>query len=72
MTSHQAAPKPPEYYERIAHEIEEIAQVISHRPELNHHSAERLRKIAQDIRQDVGLKIDAATLSSSRGSPDRE
>ncbi len=64
MTSRQATPKLPEYYERIAHEIEVIAQVVAHRPELNHHSAERLRKIAQDIRPDVGLKIDAATLSS--------
>lgn len=72
MTSRQASRKPPEYYEKIAHEIDEIVQEVAHRPEPNHHSAERLRKIAQDFRHDVGLKIDAATLSSSRGSPDRE
>jgi hypothetical protein len=68
MTSPRAAPKSPEYYEKIAHDLEEIAEVVSHRPELNHHSAERLRKVAKDIRRDVGLKIGAPTPRSSRGS----
>jgi hypothetical protein len=52
-----ARPKPPGpgYYERIAEELEEVAQSLRNRPEMNHHAAERLREIARNIRQDAKL-----------------
>jgi hypothetical protein len=46
-------PLPPGFYERIAAELEEIADRLEERPELNHGAAVKLRKIARDIRQDA-------------------
>ena len=40
-------------YEDIAAEIEHVAEMVRKTPELNHHAAERLLKIAQDIRSDI-------------------
>jgi hypothetical protein len=47
--------KPTTYYERVVEELETVAESIRLHPELNHHSAERLLKIASDIREDAGL-----------------
>jgi hypothetical protein len=46
-------PLPAGFYERIAAELEEIADRLEERPELNHGAAEKLREIAKDIRQDA-------------------
>jgi hypothetical protein len=46
-------PLPPGFYEGIAAELEEIAHRLEQRPELNHAAAEKLRKIAKNIRQDA-------------------
>lgn len=40
-------------YEDIAAELEHIAELVRNTPELNHHAAERLLKVAQDIRSDL-------------------
>ncbi len=47
--------QPSTYYERVVEELETVAESIRLHPELNHHSAERLLKIASDIREDAGL-----------------
>ena len=47
--------KPDTYYDRVVEELETVAESIRLHPELNHHSAERLLKIASDIREDAGL-----------------
>jgi hypothetical protein len=52
MTSRRP-PLPPGFYEGIAAELEEIADRLEQRPELNHGAAEKLRKIAKAIRQDA-------------------
>ena len=46
---------PTTYYEQVVDELETVAESIRLHPELNHHSAERLLKIASDIRKDAGL-----------------
>ena len=46
-------PLPPGFYEGIAAELEEIADRLEERPELDHGAAEKLRKIAKEIRQDA-------------------
>ena len=46
---------PTTYYEQVVEELETVAESIRLHPELNHHSAERLLKIASDIRKDAGL-----------------
>jgi hypothetical protein len=46
MTSRRP-PLPPGFYEGIAAELEEIADRLEQRPELNHGAAEKLRKIAK-------------------------
>ena len=53
--AHPAEPQDPAYYERVAEELEEIATMLRQRPEMNHGSAERLFKIAANIREDAGL-----------------
>lgn len=40
-------------YDDIVAELEHIAGLVRNTPELNHHSAERLLKVAQDIRSDL-------------------
>jgi hypothetical protein len=52
MTSRRP-PLPPGFYEGTAAELEEIADRLEQRPELNHGAAGKLRKIAKDIRQDA-------------------
>ena len=42
-------------FERVVEELETVAESIRLHPELNHNSAERLLKIASDIRKDAGL-----------------
>ncbi len=51
--SDRRQPLPPGFYEGIAAELEESADRLEQRPELDHHAAEKLRKIAKDIRQDA-------------------
>jgi hypothetical protein len=48
-----ASSRPLHNYEDIAAELEHIAELVRNTPELNHHSAERLLKVAQDIRSDI-------------------
>jgi hypothetical protein len=40
-------------YEDVAGEIERVAEMVRKRPALNHRAAERLHKIAEDIRSDI-------------------
>jgi hypothetical protein len=40
-------------YDDIVTELEHIAGLVRNTPELNHHSAERLLKVAKDIRSDL-------------------
>ena len=49
------SPLPTGFYERIVAELEEIADQLEKRPELNHNAAARLREVANDIRQDARL-----------------
>ncbi len=46
---------PKSFYERVVREIDAVADLVREHPELNHHAAERLAKIAQEIRKDAGL-----------------
>jgi len=45
--------EPRHRYEDVAAELERIAEMLRGAPELNHHAAERLLKIARDIRSDL-------------------
>jgi len=45
--------RPLRNYEDVAAELEHIAELVRNTPELNHHAAERLLKVAQDIRSDL-------------------
>jgi hypothetical protein len=45
--------RPLQNYEDVATELERIAEMVRNTPELNHRAAERLLKIAQDIRSDL-------------------
>jgi hypothetical protein len=40
-------------YEDIAAELEQIAEMVRNTPGLNHSAAERLLKLAKDIRSDL-------------------
>ncbi len=44
-------PLPPDFYECAVAELEELANHIEQRPDLNHNAADRLRAIAKDIRE---------------------
>jgi hypothetical protein len=44
-------PLPPDFYERAVADLEELANQIEQRPDLNHNAADRLRAIAKDIRE---------------------
>jgi hypothetical protein len=57
MPTTQRPPLPLGYYARLVAELEEIAEQVEQRPELNHHAARRLRDIAKGIRQDAGLPL---------------
>jgi len=48
--------------EEIVEELEQVANLILERPELNHEAAQRLMRIARDIRADIARadKIDHA------------
>ena len=48
-------------YENIAAELERFAEMPRDRPELNHNAAERLLRIARDIRSDVARVATAGT-----------
>jgi hypothetical protein len=39
--------------EDIARELEQVAELVRHHPELNHHAADRPAAIARDIRADI-------------------
>jgi hypothetical protein len=60
-------PQPKQFYEALVKELEDVAQILRHRPELNHHSAERLEKIAADIRVDAGLPLAPPNAAESTG-----
>jgi hypothetical protein len=51
--SETASDRPLHDYEDIAAELELIAEKVRNTPGLNHDSAERLLKLAQDIRSDL-------------------
>ncbi len=55
MPTTSRPPLPAGYYARLVAELEEIAEQVEQRPELNHHAASRLWDIAKGIRQDAGL-----------------
>ncbi len=40
-------------YERMAKELESLAQTIRQHPEMDHHTAERLAIMASEMRQDA-------------------
>jgi hypothetical protein len=44
------------FYERVVAELEELVRMVRERPEMNHHAAERLQGVADDIRRDAGLE----------------
>ena len=46
---------PPSYYEGFADELETIAEAIRKNPHLNHHFADRLMEMAQQMREDLEL-----------------
>lgn len=46
---------PPAYYESLADELDTIAASIRKNPHLNHHFAERLHQMAQQMREDLKL-----------------
>jgi len=39
--------------DEIIEELERVAELVRHHPELNHHSADRLMAIARDMRADL-------------------
>ncbi len=43
------------YYHRVARELEEIAETVRNKPELNHRFAERLISLAREIREDAKI-----------------
>jgi len=42
-------------YERMAATLEEMANLIRHHPEKNHHTSERLKVLASEMREDAEL-----------------
>lgn len=42
-------------FARIVAELEEVADHVRHRPEINHQTATRIQGIADEIRRDAGL-----------------
>jgi hypothetical protein len=40
-------------YDRMACELEKISELVRHHPEKNHHTAERLKTIATELRVDA-------------------
>lgn len=53
LDNETASGRPLQNYEDIAAELEHIAEMVRNAPELNHDAAERLLKLAQDIRSDL-------------------
>ena len=56
MTEAHAGLELPDY-EKMAREIEDVAEMVRQHPELNHQAAERLVRIAEDIRKDGTLAL---------------
>jgi hypothetical protein len=52
MMSRDDKPFSPSEYERMAHDLEMMAESIRLRPEMNHHFAERLALLAKQMRED--------------------
>jgi hypothetical protein len=50
-----------EFYERLVKELEEMADAVRRRPEINHQTAARLEAIAEEIRKDAKLDPNAET-----------
>ncbi len=48
------SPLSPSQYERMAHELQVMSDMIRTRPEMNHHFADRLAILAKEMRQDEG------------------
>jgi hypothetical protein len=44
------------FYQRVVAELEELAQVVRRRPDINHQAAARLQAVADDIRRDARLE----------------
>ena len=50
-------------YNRMAKELETIADAIREHPEMNHHTSERLKALAAEMRNDADsdyLRVDAS------------
>jgi len=43
-------------YDRMAKELENLADIIHKHPEMNHHTSERLRVMAKEMRGDAKLE----------------
>ena len=50
-------------YEKVAAELESIAEMLRQSPEFNHHVADRLLGIARDIRLDLNRISDQVNCS---------
>jgi uncharacterized protein YutE (UPF0331/DUF86 family) len=59
-------PRSKSYYEKIAKELEQLSETVRVRPEMNHNAAERLLKIANEIRADIGLTSKAKRPKAKR------
>jgi len=51
-----AEPPSPQYYEGLADELESVAQIVRRYPSLNTRLADRLSKLAKQLRDDTNLK----------------
>ena len=40
-------------YDRMAKELEDLAEIIHQHPEMNHHTSERLKVMAREMRGDA-------------------
>lgn len=55
MTPVTAGSPPLSYYEGLADELDQISHAVRSNPKLNDHFAERLRDLAQQLRDDTKL-----------------
>ena len=55
MTSVAPGSPPLSYYDGLADELDQISQAVRNNPKLNDHFAERLKDLAQQLRDDSKL-----------------
>ena len=56
----EAKPLSVSQYERMAHELQAMSEMIRARPEMNHHFADRLATLAREMREDEARVYPAA------------